>query len=119
MKIQYNHKNDSAFNQAYMLINKLPNLPKSYILKVIGYPKSVYYYQIKKAKFSDKNNKVKNLFKKIIDQHRDYGYHRVTATLKHDGIIINHKRVQRIMAKNKWQCRLYTKKKAKYNSYKG
>jgi putative transposase len=23
------------------------------------------------------------------------------------------------MAKNKWQCRLYTKKKAKYNSYKG
>jgi transposase len=35
LRIQYNHKNDSTFNQIYMLIHKLSNLPKSYILKVI------------------------------------------------------------------------------------
>jgi putative transposase len=64
MRIQYNHKNDSTFNQIYMLIHKLSNLPKSYILKVIGHPRSVYYYQIKKAKLSDKNNKVERLIKK-------------------------------------------------------
>ncbi|MHA8263826.1 IS3 family transposase [Lactobacillaceae bacterium Melli_B3] len=118
-KIQYNHENDSKINQVNMLIHKLPSLPKTYILSIIRYPRSVYYYQIKKAKLSDKNDQIKSLIKKIIDQHRGYGYRRVTATLKNDGIIINHKRVQKIMADNDWQCSLYTKKKSKYNSYKG
>lgn len=34
-----------------------------------------------------------------------YGYRRVTAQLKREGCLINHKKISRIMRENSWQCR--------------
>ncbi|TPR40652.1 IS3 family transposase [Apilactobacillus micheneri] len=55
----------------------------------------------------------------MILKHTAYGYRRVTAVLRKSGLNINHKRVQKIMKRNNWQCKLFSRRKRKYNSYKG
>ena len=55
----------------------------------------------------------------IRKEHKDFGYRRVLALLKKDGILINKKKVQRIMQKLGLQVTSYTRKSRRYNSYKG
>lgn len=65
---------------------------------------------------------VKELEERILDirkEHKDFGYRRVLAMLKKEGIIINKKKVQRIMQKLGLQVTSYTRKSRRYNSYKG
>jgi putative transposase len=82
--------------------------------------RSSYYYQEIAESKHDQNiaNKISELWLK----YPFYGYRKITAVLKREGILINHKKVQRLMQemnlsaifpkanKNKWQ-------KAKYNQY--
>lgn len=70
----------------------------------------------------DRENPDKELEEKIIEirkQHKDYGYRRVWAELRNQGMDVNRKRVQRIMQKLNLQVTSYTRKSRKYNSYKG
>ena len=55
----------------------------------------------------------------IRKEHKDFGYRRVLVLLKKDGILINKKKVQRIMQKLGLQVTSYTRKSRRYNSYKG
>lgn len=118
-KIRLNHLKLSIFDCVKILIKRLSHFSKSYILKVIHYSRSLYYYHLKKATLSKPKSVMENEIKQIIDNHRGYGYRRVTATLNNSGIIVNHKRVQRIMQKKHWQCHLFSRRRRKYNSYKG
>lgn len=60
--------------------------------------------------------------KKILKIRKDnpnYGYRRITAMLKRSGLIINKKKVQRLVQKLKLQVKSYSRKSRKYSSYKG
>ena len=49
----------------------------------------------------------------------NYGYRRLLPLLKLKGIVINKKKLQRIIKKFKLQITTYSRKSRKYNSYKG
>ena len=51
--------------------------------------------------------------------HLDYGYRRIYGELRKQGLIVNKKRVQRIMQKLGLQVTSFTRKSLKYSSYKG
>lgn len=88
------------------------------LLKMMHISKSSYYYQERalkqKDKYSDLRIKVKNLF---TDNKSRYGYRRIHALLKREGIIVSEKIIRRIMTEE--QLIVKVKKTGKYNSYKG
>ena len=67
----------------------------------------------------DPNKELEERILAIHDEHKDFGYRRVLALLRKDGVIINKKKVQRIMQKLGLQVTSYTRKSRRYNSYKG
>lgn len=76
-----------------------------------------YYYKIKdklNKKISDK--KIKDKIKEISYKHLYYGYRRITAELKRDKLIVNHKRVLRMMKQMGIQARIKRKYIATTNS---
>lgn len=48
-----------------------------------------------------------------------YGYRRITDTLRYSGVVINQKKVRRIMKKLAIKYIVFSSKLRKYNSYKG
>lgn len=50
---------------------------------------------------------------------KDYGYRRICGELRNRGLVINKKKVQRIIQKLKLQVTSYTRKSRRYSSYKG
>jgi putative transposase len=70
----------------------------------------------------DKENPDKELEEKILEirtEHKDFGYRRIYAELRKSGIIINKKKVQRLIRKLGLQVKSFTRKSRKYSSYKG
>lgn len=47
------------------------------------------------------------------------GYRRIDMILREEGIIVNHKKIKRLMKKLGLKCIKYTRKSRKYSSYKG
>ena len=87
-------------------IDSLPNLPRS-----------DYYYWKNRIDPDTKNSELMDAITTIYtDNHKRYGYRRITLQLKKDGWTVNHKTVKRLMSKLK----LYgITPRAKYKSYKG
>ncbi len=79
--------------------------------------KSTYFYNINTYDKSDKDETLKRKITEIFYDHKKrYGYRRVTLALRNEGVIVNHKKVKRLMS----ALGLFAKKpKAKYKSYKG
>ncbi len=70
----------------------------------------------------DRENPDKALEEEISAIHadnKDYGYRRVYRELRNRNIIVNKKKVQRIMQKLGFQVTSFTRKSRRYNSYKG
>jgi len=65
-------------------------------------PRSKYYYKPRKDKLKDEL--ILDKIKGIATAFLSYGYRRITAHLRREGIIINHKRVYRIMSQNGICC---------------
>lgn len=58
--------------------------------------------------------------KEVIEESKHtYGYRRVTIVLRKKGIIVNHKRVLRIMKENNLLCSKFHRKSRRYSSFKG
>lgn len=87
------------------------------MLKFFEISKSTYFYNINNYENPDVDLELKNLIKEIFNKHKSrYGYRRITLALRNKGLVINHKRVKRLMS----QLGLYgLTPKAKYKSYKG
>ena len=90
-------------------INSTDSLPRL--------PRSVYNYWEKRvdpdSKYADLMDAITRIFN---DNHKRYGYRRITLQLKNEGWIVNHKTVKRLMSK----LHLYgITPRAKYKSYKG
>jgi len=82
--------------------------------KVISQPRMTQRYKIKQP---DRDKALTTEIKKLAKRHKRYGYRMITAKLRQDGWIINHKRVQRIWQKEGLQVPYRRKfKKTKGNS---
>jgi putative transposase len=80
----------------------------------VSIPRSKHYYKSKKDK--DKDLKVLKAIKDIATSFPSYGYRRITAALKREDIVINHKKVYRIMAQNGILCSIRRSYKHTTNS---
>ena len=80
-------------------------------------PRSDYYYWKNRIDPDSRNSDLIYAITRIYaDNHKRYGYRRITLQLKKDGWTVNHKTVKRLMSKLK----LYgITPRAKYKSYKG
>ena len=70
----------------------------------------------------DKENPNQELEEKILEirkNNKDFGYRRIYGELKKQGLVVNKKRVQRIIQKLGLQVTSFTRKSRKYSSYKG
>jgi len=79
--------------------------------------RSTFYYQHKALQIGDKYADMKTRIRAIYDQHKGrYGYRRITAMLKQQGNLINHKTVQRLMDQLQLKSLVRVKK---YRVFKG
>lgn len=87
------------------------------MLKFFEISKSTYFYNINNYDKEDPDLELKNLIIEIFNKHKSrYGYRRITLELRNRGLIVNHKKVKRLMS----VLGLYgLTPKAKYKSYKG
>ena len=80
-------------------------------------PKSSYL-SWKARHREDEDTGIKKRIEEIFEYHKKrYGYRRITATLHQEGLIVNHKKVKRLM--NELGLFPATYKSARYSSYKG
>lgn len=86
------------------------------MLQVAGLPRSTYYYQFKRQGAADKHAGLKKRIQAIYSRHRGrYGYRRITAALRQQGTLINHKTVQHLMQKQALKALVRLKR---YRSYR-
>lgn len=87
------------------------------MLLYFGIPKSTYFYTVGTFDRDNKNVDIENKIKEIFNENKSrYGYRRIVISLAKKGIIVNHKKVKRIMRDNG----LFAKQpRKKYRSYKG
>lgn len=67
----------------------------------------------------DKDCDIKEKIKQIRLDHPNYGYRRIHALLRRMNILINHKKVQRLVQELCLQVKNFTRKSRKYSSYRG
>ena len=96
---------------------EFPEAGLSELLSVAELPKSTYFYEAKRRDFDAKNaDLIREIEKAFASSRGRYGVRRIAAELRSLGVAVNHKKVQRLMAK----LGLSAKRKAvHYNSYKG
>jgi len=68
----------------------------------VSVSRSRHYY--KKKKDANKDSAILEAIKAVATDFPSYGYRRITAALKRQGIAINHKKVHKIMAQNSILC---------------
>ena len=65
------------------------------------------------------NQELESKILEIRLEHKDYGYRRIYGELRKLGMIVNKKKVQRLVQKLGIQVKSFTRKSRKYSSYKG
>lgn len=68
---------------------------------------------------ADPNEELEAKILAIRKENKDFGYRRIYGALRKQGLIVNKKRVQRIVQKLGIQVLSFTRKSRKYSSYKG
>ncbi|MBC3366563.1 IS3 family transposase [Pseudomonas sp. SWRI154] len=87
------------------------------LLLAADLPRSTYYYQAKVMAGGNRLAPLKAAIQSIQDAHKGrYGYRRMTAALRNEGLIVNSKTVRRLMDELGLKCTVRPKK---YRSYRG
>ena len=88
------------------------------LLDIAGLNKSTFFYALEHLDYKkDKNQEIGDLIVKIFnDNHRKYGRPRIVQELKRMGIVVNNKKVYRLMKERGLTA---TPRKRRYSSYKG
>ncbi|WP_137661176.1 IS3 family transposase [Veillonella tobetsuensis] len=89
------------------------------ILAALRFPKATYMYWQQRFDRVDPDLQIRIAIEDIRKDHPNYGYRRLLPLLRSRGIVINKKRLQRIMQKFNLQVIAFSRKSRKYNSYKG
>jgi putative transposase len=72
--------------------------PLAGLLAVAELARSSFYYQLELMRRTDKHATLKARILTVFDKHRGrYGYRRITAAIRREGTLVNHKTVQRLM----------------------
>ena len=75
-----------------------PHFPLADLLRAAELARSSFYYQLKVLRTGDKHCDLKAKIREIFSRHKGrYGYRRVTAELRQQALIVNHKTVQKLM----------------------
>ena len=90
-------------------------------LKIAKLPRSSFY------EWKEKLNQVNTEELELIDEITDivfksrgaYGYRRVTVALRKKGIVVNHKKILRLMRINNLLCEKFHRRSRGYSSFKG
>lgn len=91
--------------------------PLTDLLHVAQLPRSTFYYQAKVLRSPGRHDELKAKIQAVYAEHRGlYGYRRITATIRRDGHLVNHKAVQRLMSEMGMKSRVRAKK---FRSYRG
>ena len=88
------------------------------LLNKLNFPKSTYMYWQKRFGRTNKDADLEEKILNIRANHKNYGYRRIYGQLRNQGILINKKKVQRLVQKLKLQVKSFGRK-SKYSSYKG
>lgn len=79
--------------------------------------RSTFYYHVKRLGDSDGYDDVRLRIRSIYNKHKGrYGYRRITAELRNEGLIINHKTARKLMCQMSLKAK---RRKLHYHSYKG
>jgi putative transposase len=74
------------------------HFPLCGLLRLAGLPRSTFYYQHKALQSEDKDVDLKDRIRAIFKRHKGrYGYRRDDAELRQQGVVANHKKVQKLM----------------------
>ena len=88
-----------------------------HLLKATGLPKSVYYYHRQSMQRLCPDEALKTQIQGVYHAHKGrYGYRRITVTLRLSGLLVNRKRVQRLMSQLGLKSKVRPKR---YKSYRG
>ena len=80
-------------------------------------PRSTFYYQAKLLAMPDRHDELKARIRTVYVAHRGlYGDRRVTAAIRRDGRLVNHKAVQRLINNMGRKSRV---RPQKFRSYRG
>ena len=86
---------------------------------MIGFPKATYMYWQKRFDRKDPDENLLQTMRSIREEHKDYGYRRLCGELRKQGIMINKKRVQRLVQTYGMQVTSFTRKSRRFSTYKG
>ena len=89
------------------------------ILSYTGFPKAACMYWKKRFDRKNPDIELENKILEIRKNNKDFGYRRIYGELRKRGMIVNKKKVQRIIQKLGLQVTSFTRKSRKYSSYKG
>ena len=86
--------------------------PVSVILDCFGVKRSTFYrWKARGEKLEKRDEAVEKIEQLCMEHHFIYGYRTITRLLKKiHGLIVNRKKVYRIMKENSWLCRARPKK---------
>ncbi|MFQ6324176.1 IS3 family transposase [Lactococcus garvieae] len=87
------------------------------LLETVGLAKSSYFYGLNMRK--NKDIDLENKLKQLHQEPPNAGYRPLAALLRRDGMVINEKRVLRVMRKLNLLVTNFYHKSRKYNSYRG
>ena len=79
--------------KARIVLGLRQHYPLAGLLKVAGLARSTFYYQQRILQMGDKYASLKAKIRSVFDMHKGrYGYRRITAAIRQEGMSINHKR---------------------------
>ncbi|HFQ5101059.1 TPA: IS3 family transposase, partial [Vibrio vulnificus] len=91
--------------------------PLKHLLHALKLARSIFYYHAKSNNDTEQYQDEKNLIGRIYHEHKGrYGYRRIHLELRRQGVMLNHKTVQRLMGQLGLKSTVRPKR---YSSYKG
>lgn len=91
--------------------------PLKGLLKLAGLARSTFYYQQQRPLVGNRHADMKKRIQAIFHRHKGrYGYRRITAAIRRDGTLVNHKTIQRLMGLMGLKSLVRIKK---YRAYRG
>ncbi|WP_102033283.1 IS3 family transposase [Candidatus Glomeribacter gigasporarum] len=112
-----NEEAGSARERAQVVFELRQQYPLAGLLKVASLARSTFYYPQKALQMPDESAGLKRRMGGIFEVHKgQYGNRRVTAVIRQESKLINHKTVQRLMGTLQLKSRVREKK---YRAYRG
>src|SRR5690606_34113254 len=87
-----------ARERTLIVLELRPHFPLADLLRAAELARSSFYYQLTALRTGDKHCDLKAKIREIFNRHKGrYGYRRVTAELRQQGLVVNHKTIQKLM----------------------